>query len=102
MEKELFIYSILSKKPNAEQLNQSDIDKLQKDFNVKLPQDYIDFLLKTNGGDIFISRKKPKARWVINKYIENVFEPGVSLKEFYDLNLILYFLEDTEGAPEYQ
>lgn len=101
MDKELIIYKVLDSKINQEPISQSDIDKLQKDFNVELPQDYIDFLLKTNGGVIepYI-RINEEDYWTYNKFLDDLFEHEMT--DFYPINLIFYFLEDKEDAPEYQ
>jgi len=56
-------------------LTDSDISEFENEFQIKLPQDYIDFMLKNNGG-------VPEEDWIFD-YIENGNANSSVIRDFF-------------------
>ncbi len=56
-------------------ISRAEVDSFMKEFNLVLPQDYIDFMIKNNGGDPNLSA------------FGNPYEDGAVIETFYFISL---------------
>ena len=95
-EKELDGYMDLT--DSGPRLRRKDLDKLEKDKHIKLPEDYRKFLLKNNGG---ITQTEVEFFLDENKYTREVETGcGIDVQYFYDLDKIreIYDKMVSEGS----
>lgn len=58
-------------------ISENEIKKVEKDLKVKFPQDYIDFMLKTNGGEGTIGKESYLRLWKIEELSKSNEDYGI-------------------------
>ena len=59
-------------------ISKKEIEEVEKELKVKFPQDYLDFMLKTNGGEGTIGEENYLRLWKIEELAENNKDYSVS------------------------
>lgn len=67
----------------------NDIKKIESDFNISLPEDYVDFLITYNGG------RTNEASFPNTNYIGNI-----RISEFFEIKRVVDFIEEIKKKPD--